>query len=216
MKLLLLIAILCFAVTIRAQAPFAADIARFKAADQQKPPAAGQTLFIGSSSFTRWTDVGDYFPGRRILNRAFGGSTLDDQIRYVDDVVFPYRPAQIVIYCGENDFANDPRLRARDVFGRFRTFLRLIRSRLPEVPIVYVSMKPSPSRWNMRDRFKAANRLIEDYCRHQRKVVFVSVWDAMLNDQGVPRPEIFVSDRLHMNAQGYRIWQPLIEAALVP
>src|SRR5580692_8032994 len=90
--------------------PFSSDIAAFKAQDAQTPPAKGQILFIGSSSFTRWTDVQSYFPTHPILNRAFGGSTLPDVIRYVNDIVFPYQPKQVVLYCGENDFASDPKL----------------------------------------------------------------------------------------------------------
>ncbi len=195
--------------------PFAADIAKFQAEDRKNPPAPGQILFIGSSTFTNWTDVGAYFPRYKILNRAFGGSTLLDQIRYVKEVVFPYRPKQIVIYCGENDFAADLTLSPDTVSGRFLTLYRLIRGRLREVPIMYVSMKPSPSRWNLREKFKAANRRIEEFCKGQRRLVFVSVWDAMLNPNGTPRAEIFRPDKLHMNADGYKIWQPLLERVLV-
>jgi lysophospholipase L1-like esterase len=199
---------------IQQTAPFAKEIAQFKAEDRKNPPAPNQILFIGSSSFTRWTDVQSYFPQHRILNRAFGGSTLLDEIRYVNDVVFPYQPKQIVIYCGENDFASDNSLAAYKVSDRFITLFRMIRSRLPKVPIVYVSMKPSPSRWFLRSKFIAANRWIEQYLQHQRDTAYVNVWDAMLNDQGRPKPEIYVSDRLHMNEKGYRIWQPLIEPEL--
>lgn len=62
-------------------------------------------LFVGSSSFTKWTDVQNYFPGYKIINRGFGGYSLPDVIRYADNIVFPYHPKQIVNYCGENDLA---------------------------------------------------------------------------------------------------------------
>ncbi|MDR3692441.1 MAG: GDSL-type esterase/lipase family protein [Fimbriimonas sp.] len=195
--------------------PFYRDVLEFAKQDAKSRPAKGQILFIGSSSFTRWTDVGDYFPNHRILNRAFGGSSLPDVTRYLDRVVFPYAPRQIVIYCGENDLAGDPRLAAYKVANRFTTLFRLIRMRLPNVPIVYVSMKPSPSRWFLRSKFIAANRWIAEFCARQRATQFVNVWDAMLDDQGRPKGDIFVDDRLHMNATGYRIWQPILEQALV-
>ncbi len=195
--------------------PYAQDIAAFKQADRQSPPAMGQILFIGSSSFTRWTDAQSYFPTHPILNRAFGGSTLLDVTRYVADVVFPYQPKQIVIYCGENDFAADSKLTAQDAVARFKTLFGLIRRQLRRVPIAYVSMKPSPSRWNLAPKFIEANRGIQEFLAHQRGTKFVDVWGAMLNEQGQPKPEIFGPDRLHMNASGYRIWAPLIEPVLV-
>lgn len=194
--------------------PFAADVAAFRHRDQQSPPAPGQILFIGSSSFTRWTDMQDYFPTHQILNRAFGGSTLLDEIRYVKDVVFPYAPKQIVIYCGENDFASDPSLPPGQVFDRFRRLFWLIRHRLQDVPIAYVSMKPSPSRWTLTPKFIEANRKISEFLAKQPATAYVDVWPVMLNAQGVPKPDIYVGDHLHMNAAGYHLWAPLIDPVL--
>lgn len=195
--------------------PFAREIAAFKNADQKSMPPKGEILFVGSSSFTKWTDVQDYFPTHPLINRGFGGSTLLDVTRHLDDVVFPYSPKQIVIYCGENDFAADARLEPIEVFNRFRTMFKLIRTRLKDVPIVYVSMKPSPSRWQMRTKFETANRKIADFLKHQRSAQFLDVWPVMLNENGVPKPDIFLSDRLHMNADGYHLWQPLLEPLLL-
>ena len=195
--------------------PFSQDIAAFKQADKVSPPSKGQILFIGSSSFTRWTDVGSYFPDRKILNRAFGGSSLPDVIRFVDDVVTPYAPKQVVIYCGENDFAGNPKLASYVVLNRFKHLFRAIRHRFPEVPIAYIAMKPSPSRWYMRAKFVAANQWISAYLRQQRGTAFIDVWNAMLDEHGRPKPSIFVGDQLHMNASGYKIWQPIFDSMLV-
>ena len=194
--------------------PFAKDIAAFQATDAKQMPVPGQDLFIGSSSFTRWTDVQDYFPKHKILNRAFGGSTLVDVLRYVDQVVTPYRPKEVVIYCGENDFAGDPSLTADQVFGRFKSLFEAIRHRERRVPVVYVSMKPSPSRWSLTPKFTDANAKIKEYLAHQPRTTFIDVWPVMLAADGKPKPEIYVGDRLHMNSDGYRLWQPLIEPYL--
>src|SRR5262245_50060214 len=80
--------------------PFWNDIQNFKKQDSVSFPPKNAILFIGSSSFTNWKDVQNYFPGYTIINRGFGGSTLLDQIRYFNDIVFLYEPKQIVIYCG--------------------------------------------------------------------------------------------------------------------
>lgn len=195
--------------------PFAQEIAAFKEADKRNPPAVGQILFVGSSSFTKWVDVASYFPGRRILNRAFGGSSLPDVIRYANDVIFPYQPKQIVIYCGENDFAGAPNLPAYVVLNRFKTLYQRIREKLPSVPIAYISMKPSPSRWHMRSKFVAANRWIAEFLSKEPSSAYIDVWNAMLDDRGRPKSNIFLSDQLHMNNLGYQIWQPIIEPFLV-
>ena len=109
--------------------PFWNDIQNFKKQDSIHFPPKNAILFIGSSSFTKWTDVQDYFPGYTIINRGFGGSTLLDQIRYVNDIVFPYQPKQIIIYCGENDLASSDTVTAAMVVDRFKQLYKIIREK---------------------------------------------------------------------------------------
>lgn len=199
----------------KSKPPFWDDVQKFRVADQTNPPEKGQILFIGSSSFTRWTDVGTYFPDRKILNRAFGGSSLLDMIRYRRDLVNPYRPKQIVMYCGENDLAGDPKCDGYDVYKRFRTFFRAVRRDQPGVPFVYVSMKPSPSRMHLFAKQTEGNRLIKAYLRKWKHTAYVDVVPLMMNPDGQPKPEIFVEDKLHMNAQGYIIWKTGVEPVLL-
>ncbi|MDE3143926.1 MAG: G-D-S-L family lipolytic protein, partial [Bacteroidota bacterium] len=126
--------------------PFKDEIDAFKKLDSAAFPAKGQILFEGSSSFRKWTDVQQYFPSHKIINRGFGGSTLPDVIRYADEIIFPYQPKQIVIYCGENDIAYSDTITAQIVLKRYQQLFFLIRSKLKNVEIDFVSIKPSPSR----------------------------------------------------------------------
>ena len=198
-----------------AQPPFRKEIDAFKKKDSLQMPAAKSILLIGSSSFTKWTDVQDYFPGYPMLNRAFGGSTLPDVIRYVDDVVFPYDPKQIIIYCGENDIASSDTITAQIVLQRFRQLFFLIRDKLKKVPVAFVSIKPSPSRWKLEPKFLEANKLIKQFLRKQSRTKFINVHNAMLNADGSVMTDIFIGDNLHMNAKGYKIWQPIMIKYLI-
>lgn len=195
--------------------PFYDDIQAFLKQDQANPPAKGQILFVGSSSFTRWTDVQKDFPDYKILNRGFGGSSLTDVIRYADQIIFPYRPKQIVIYCGENDLAADASLPAYKVYNRFRELFRLIRAKLPSVPIAYVSMKPSPSRTYLLPKMIAGNGWIKDFLKSQPNTKFIDVFPLMTDAVGHPDPELFGPDMLHMNKRGYAIWIREIEPILL-
>lgn len=198
----------------KAELPFAKDIAAFIASDQKNPPKPGQTLFIGSSTFTNWRDAQEYFPKHEILNRAFGGSRLVDVANYVDKVVYPYKPKQIVLYCGENDFAAEPKMPAYIGFERFKTVYALIRKRYPTTPFVYCSMKPSPSREHLTVKFMAANRWIKAFLASQPHAEYLDMWPVMIDEHGRTRTDIFTKDMLHMNADGYKLWAPIIEQAL--
>ena len=195
--------------------PFWNDIQNFKKQDSASFPTKNAILFIGSSSFTNWKDVQDYFPGYPIINRGFGGSTLLDQIRYEKDIIFPYQPKQIIIYCGENDLASSDTVTSAMVFDRFKELFQMIRGKFAELPIAYVSMKPSPSRRHLFPKMREGNQLIKDFLTSQKNGVFIDVHQPMLNESGQPIPEIFLDDSLHMNAKGYAIWKKAIEPHLI-
>jgi len=193
---------------------FAAEIAAFKKQDSIAAPAKKQILFVGSSSFTKWKDVQNYFPAYPILNRGFGGSSLPDVIRYEKDIIFPYQPKQIVIYCGENDVASSDTITGAIVLERFKQLYTDIRAQFPKTSIVFISLKPCPSRWKMKDRMIEANTLIKKFLKKKKHASFVNVWNAMLDANGNPIADIFIEDQLHMNAKGYAIWQQILESHL--
>ena len=193
--------------------PFWNDIQNFKKQDSVSFPPKNAILLIGSSSFTKWTDVQDYFPGYTIVNRGFGGSTLLDEIFYVNDIVFPYQPKQIIIYCGENDLASSDTVTATMVVDRFKQLFQMIREKT-QGSIAYISMKPSPSRRHLFSKMREGNQLIKDFLSTQKNAAFIDVHLPMLKETGEPIPEIFLDDSLHMNAKGYAIWKKQIQPYL--
>jgi lysophospholipase L1-like esterase len=190
--------------------PFADEIQQFKKQDSLNPPPANSILFVGSSSFRKWTDVSSYFPGYPIVNRGFGGSSFPDVIRYASEIIIAYHPRQVVIYCGDNDLAFSDAVSADTVFERFRVLFELIRTNLPRENIVYVSIKPSPSRARLKEKMEKANLLIQTYLSLNSHAYFVDVYHKMLNPDGTIMTDIFLEDSLHMNAKGYAIWQKAI------
>jgi lysophospholipase L1-like esterase len=196
------------------QHAFSNEIKEFKTQDQAQMPEKNSILFVGSSSFRMWKEVQAAFPDFKIINRGFGGSALSDVIYYSDDIIFPYQPKQVVIYCGENDLT-EPNLDAAVVFDRFKILFELIRKHYPDIPITFVSMKPSPSRKNYRAAQEAGNAAIKYFLSLQKNTSFVDVYHLMIDKSGNPFPDIFRSDSLHMNAKGYEIWQQAIRPHLV-
>lgn len=210
-KLLILVLITVQSTTSMAQEQaFWNDIQAFKQQDSIQKPPLRPILFIGSSSFTMWKDLQSDFPGYTILNRGFGGSSLLDLIRYKQEIITKYKPKQIVMYCGENDFAASDTVSVNTVVGRFTSLFLYIQSKFKDIPFVYVSMKPSPSRYALLPKYTAANNIIQQYLKKFKNTNFVDVYQAMLMEDGSPRLDIFLEDNLHMNKAGYSIWQKLI------
>ena len=191
------------------QLPFWKEIQNLKQKDSVVFPASNAILFIGTSSFTMWKDIPEYFPGYPILNRGFGGSALLDQINYVNDIVYPYHPKQIFIYCGENDLESSDTVTANDVYQRFLKLFSLIRKRNSRIPVYYVSMKPSPSRVHLLPKMIEGNNRIKKFLSIELNTGYIDVYSHMLEKNGKPMKNIFIEDQLHLNAYGYKIWKNL-------
>lgn len=190
-----------------AQDNFINEIREFKRKDSIEIPKPNSILFVGSSSFRMWTDLQKDFPQHSVINRGFGGSNLLDVIQYADQIIYPYKPSKVVIYAGENDIAQNKT--ANEVFDRFRILYGMIRAELKDVPVVFVSIKPSPSRENYLLEVKQANKLIKAYIAKQKNTTYVDVFTPMLNSDGSFK-DIYVEDKLHMNRKGYDIWKEVI------
>lgn len=195
--------------------PFFEEIQNFKKEDSAEAPQKNSILFVGSSSIRMWTNVKEDFRMHSVINRGFGGSSLPDVIRYADDIIFHYQPAQVVIYCGENDLAVSDSVSSQMVFERFQHLFDMIRKQLPDAAIAFISIKPSPSRAHLLQKVIAANELIKEFLKKQTKAAYIDVFSAMIDPQGNPKTELFIDDRLHMNQKGYAIWVEIIGPYLI-
>jgi lysophospholipase L1-like esterase len=187
---------------------FEAEIRAFEAADRASMPAPGGIVFFGSSSIRRWTSLAADFPGLPVLNRGFGGSTFPEANHYVARAVLRYRPRTIVLYEGDNDIAvgRSP----EQVLTGYRRFVRLVRDSLPSARIVFISIKPSPSRWTLAALQREANRLVRDIVATDTLLSYVDAFQPMLGANGRPQPALFVADSLHMTPAGYAIWRATV------
>jgi lysophospholipase L1-like esterase len=211
----LILFFLCLFSNLLSAQPFINEIKAFRKADSINKPPKNAVLLIGSSSFTKWKDVQDYFPEYTILNRGFGGSSLTDVIYYANDVILKYKPKQILIYCGENDVAGSSSVTADTVLERFKILYGIIRSKFKKVPVAYISMKPSPSREKLLPIYVKGNELIKTFLASQKNTAFINVYDSMFDAEGKIFTHIFIADKLHMNAAGYKIWQGIIAPYLI-
>ncbi len=189
-------------------AQWEAEIRAFETADVAARPPSGGIVFIGSSSIRLWTSLATDFPGMPVLNRGFGGSQLPEVTAYVGRIVTPYRPRQVIVYCGGNDI-NAGRS-ASDVLADFQALVRAIRAGSPDARIAYISIAPNPARWPQIATVKAANQAIKEWTATDPRLTYIDVYAAMLGPDGQPKPDIFVADRLHMNAKGYAIWRAIV------
>jgi lysophospholipase L1-like esterase len=184
--------------------PFASAIAAFEAQDATNPPPRNAVLFVGSSSIRRWETLAQDFPFTPVINRGFGGSTMAHVVHYADRIVLPYRPRLVVVYAGDNDLNSGKT--PETLLTDFQAFV----GKVPEIPIVFLAIKPSPKRWALVEKTRVANRLIREFCATEPRLRYVDTFTPMLGADGQPRPELYAPDQLHPSRAGYQLWQSIL------
>lgn len=188
------------------------DIQKFEAADKTNPPPENAVLFIGSSTIRMWKTLKEDFPNHKVINRGFGGSQIADSVYYADRIVIPYKPKMILLYAGGNDINVGKSPEA--VFEDFKAFVVKVRAKLPAVRIAFMSSGPSLARWAQAEKQRKLNQLIKDYIGNDSTLDFIEAFDVFLGADGKPRPELYVADKLHNNAEGYKIRAELVRPYL--
>lgn len=181
--------------------------------DKTSPPPSEAILAIGSSSMRMWGSIKTDLAPLPVFNRAFGGSVTKDTVEAVPVLVIPYKPKVILYYCGDNDLGSAKTSPDVPVEG-FKNFVTAVRKELPNVRFVYLSIKPSPKRTDSWPNAQKANAMIAELAAKDPFITFVDVGTVLLDDNGVPIPELFKDDKLHMQPAGYERWTKMVKPAL--
>ncbi|PQJ76130.1 hypothetical protein BTO13_04385 [Polaribacter gangjinensis] len=193
---------------------YAEEIQAIKTFEKIYLPPKNPIVFVGSSSIRLWKNIEKKFEKYKVINKGLGGAQVKDIIRYADQLIFDYKPSQIVLYIGENDLKY-PVNSSDSIFENTKKLLSMIREKMPDVPVVYISIKPSPANDLYRNKMIQTNNLMRKYIETESNMTFVDVYKDMLTSNGGYRHELFASDKLHMKAEGYKIWQRILKPYLL-
>lgn len=178
-------------------------IAAFEKADQSDPPPKDAILFLGSSTIVRWKTLAEDFPDHKVINRGFGGNQICDSTYYAQRIIFPYQPRAIFLRAGGNDINSGKT--PEQVFAEFKEFVATVHGKLPKTRIFFIGLAPSVKRWQNAEKEKALNGMIEQFCKQDPRLTYIDTYSMTLGADGEPRPELFVADQLHFNADGYKL-----------
>ena len=183
-------------------------IGAFEAWDAKNSFAADGVLFVGSSSIRMWRTQ-ESFAKLGVINRGFGGSQISDVNRFAKRIVLKYAPRLIVFYAGDNDIAAGKT--PEQVLKDYAAFIKIVHDALPRTPIIYMAIKPCRSRWPLWPKMDKANSLIGRFCVKDTRLFFVDGAAPLLGKNGEPDDKFYLDDKLHLSADGYKVWTKLLD-----
>ncbi len=165
-------------------------------------------VFYGSSTIRLWDTLEADFEGCRPLNLGFGGSTLEACVYFYPRLMGALKPEKLVIYAGDNDLGDGKSPEA--VFGYFVQLCRLVNKYHAGVPVTFISIKPSITRWDIRYKIQYTNKLISEAIEGMPGMHYIDLYRHMvLNDDRI-NAQLFDADGLHLSKTGYSLWKKVL------
>ena len=210
----------CWALAASAQG-YQSQINVWVAEDALDPPPSDAVLFVGSSTIRKWERLQKDFAGWDVIQRGFGGSTMEDVNEFIDEIVLPYDPYAIVVYAGSSTLASGAT--PQEELQNYVTFVDTVHAgqnqSRPPIPIFLMSIVPAPARWAHWPKLEAFNELLSDYCDSDPSLHFVDTSDEFLATGEPPAAELFAPDGVHLSQLGYDVFTSVLLpelAATVP
>ena len=188
-----------------------ADIRKFEYLDSVQQYPADAILFMGSSSIRLWNTLSEDMKPYNVIQRGFGGSKFSDVAWYTPRIVYPHKCQAVVIFVANDIVGSDEDKTPAEVASLFSYTVRKIRRKLPDVPVFYIQVTPTERRWSVWPKIQEGNALIRDLSTKLRNVHYIETADYFLNQEGKPRQDLFIKDKLHLNEEGYKVWTRVIK-----
>jgi len=176
----------------------------------------GRIVFLGSSSVRLWETLEKDMAPFDVLNHGFGGSKVVDSTYYLNRLVYPFKPKALVMFTGTNDIngIKGNSKSGEQVFFSVVNLVETYHEMYPKVPLFYISITPTPSRWTVWKDADTANQLITKYAEKNPYLTFIDTTDAFLGTSGKPMKKLYSKDQLHLNEDGYALWASIIKPVL--
>lgn len=190
------------------------DIQKFEQLDKSEKYSEESVLFAGSSSIKLWTTLENDMSPYPVIQRGYGGARLSDFAVYADRIFSPHPCRAIVMFIANDITGSKDDKSPGEVASLFRYVLKTIRKTHPDTPVFWIAITPTAARWGAWNEIQKSNSRIKDICGHNKNTYFIPTDFAFLDDNGKPRTELFIDDKLHLNQQGYVTWTEIIKDKL--
>jgi len=190
------------------------DIAKFEALDKSENYPDDAILFAGSSSIRLWSTLAEDMVPYNVIQRGYGGSRLSDYAVYADRIFSPHKCSALVLFVANDITGSASDKSPEEVKELFSYIHKRYRKYNPGTPVFFIEITPNWRRWKAWPQIEECNETIKEWCENHSKTYFIETETAFLGTDGKPRQEFFRADSLHLNSEGYKVWNRIIKAEI--
>ncbi len=120
-------------------------------------------MFVGSSIIRLWSTIGNDMPPYNVIQRGYGGAKLSDLVVYADRIIYPHLSQAIVIFIGNDISGSDNDKSSAGSLAAVQENTIYNPQKISDTPVFWISITPTPARWNVWPRDKGSGRDDQGY-----------------------------------------------------
>jgi len=171
------------------------------------PVNSRDVVFLGDS-ITQGGEWAELFPNRTVKNRGIGGDTTSGVLERLHQITNG-QPSALYIKIGTNDLTHGPDQRDTS-YQQYKEIIVRVQKESPSTRIYLQSLLPRAA--DYRAQIESFNSEIERLAI-EMGVTYIELYTHFLAPDG-SIADALSNDELHLNGQGYLLWQSLLEPYL--
>ena len=182
-------------------------------------PSKGENrvIFMGNSITQGWIEARpEFFANRPYINRGISGQTTPQMlVRFRQDVI-DLHPKVVVILAGTNDIAGNTGPSTLEMIeDNLASMADLAQAN--DIHVVLSSVLPAydyPWKPGIKpaDKIVTLNVWIKQYC-DKKGFIYLDYFSSMADDRNGMKAAL-TKDGVHANLEGYKVMEPMVEAAI--
>jgi lysophospholipase L1-like esterase len=167
----------------------------------------GSIVFAGDSLVGGWSNLQSDFSGIPVTNRGIGGDVSRGLLFRFKEDVLDLHPKGIVILIGTNDLST--REKPEVIIENIERILTMTEHTNPELKVILCTLPPrnNPQASIDPGELQELNRRIKRLTTDHKNLTVLDLYSLLADRDGLPHPEDFKPDQLHLGQQGHGVWR---------
>lgn len=177
------------------------------------PKTTGKIIFLGDSltDFCEWAEI---FQDARIKNRGISEDTTEGVLNRISNII-ESQPQKLFIMIGINDLCQGREV--LEILNNYQLILMMIKEKTPKTKVYIQSLLPVRfqrfSDHGINEKIIELNTNLKRLAKRY-SFQYIDLFTSFL-DSNNKLDSRYTSDEVHLNGEGYLVWQKIIEEDVV-
>ncbi len=180
---------------------------------ENNPKRDVDIVIYGSSSPRMWPNYEKDFAKYEVVNTSFGGSKINDNEYYYNDLVAIYNPEILIYWGGTNNInGGNKTMSGAETYEQFQKLYEKVQK--DNIKLIFIPVNPTKSRESVWHEAEEYNNLVKELAQINHGLTYIDIDNKLSGENKIYNADYLSFDGLHLNDEGYQIIKNLVIPAV--